>query len=175
METDSEGTRVRILNVDVYGGNPTTTMFDVALGVYKAINGGANIINLSLSGDGNSDLLHNVIKSGHDQGVLFFAAAGNEPTPQLTYPAAYPEVMAVTAGDRNGQLAAYANRGDFVDMVAPGSGIVNFQGQSYLVSGTSVSTASVTGAVAGKADASGKKVSDVLAAIAQHLAPKKKP
>ena len=73
-----------------------------------------------------------------ERGVLFLAAAGNEPTTAPNYPAAYPEVLAVTAGGRNGQLASYANRGDFVDVAAPGSSIIHFDGKAYLVSGTSV-------------------------------------
>ena len=89
---------VKILPVDVYGNSPTTTTFDVASGIYQAINAGATVINLSLGSSGDSEFLHNVIKSGAAQGVLFFAAAGNEPTTAPSYPAAYPEVMAVTAG-----------------------------------------------------------------------------
>ena len=175
MTDSSEGTRVRLLPVDVYGDNPNTTMYDVAVGVYKAINSGAAVINLSLGGDGNSEFLHNVVKSGYDQGVLFFAAAGNEPTSQPSYPAAWPEVVAVTAGDRNGQIARYANRGDFVDAVAPGSAIVNFGGQSYLVSGTSVSTANVSGFIVGQAASSDKKPKDILPTLLKVLAPTQTP
>ena len=69
------------------------------------------------------------------------------PTP--TYPAAYPDVIAVTAGDRKGNIAPYANRGSFVDVIAPGTSVVQFDNQSYLVSGTSASTAYVSGTAAG--------------------------
>jgi subtilisin family serine protease len=65
------------------------------------------------------------------------------------YPAAYPEVLAVSAGNRQGEFAPYANRGPFVDLVLPGSGIVPYGGDSWLVTGTSTATAYASGAAAG--------------------------
>jgi ribosomal protein L18 len=147
---DSSG--VRILPVDVYGNNPMTTTFDVASGIYKGINGGATVINLSLGSDGDSSFLHDVIKAGVAQGVYFFAAAGNEPTAALSYPAAYPEVFAVTAVNRDGSIAPYANYGNFVDFGAPGTGIVIFNGQQWVVTGTSASSAYASGLAAGLVD-----------------------
>ncbi len=144
-------TSVKIQPVDVYGGNISTSTFDVALGIPKAINAGANIINMSLGSDGDSTYLHRVIENASQQGVVFFAAAGNDPVTTPTYPAAYPEVNGVTAS-QNGQLAPYANRGDFVSLIAPGTSLVPFDGQSYMVTGTSTSSASVSGIAAALAD-----------------------
>jgi hypothetical protein len=146
---ENGGSSVRILPVDVYGNSPDTTTFNVAQGVYAAVGAGATVINLSLGGDGNSQFLADMIHAAHQQGVLFFGAAGNQPTPDPTYPAAYPDVVAVTAADRGGTLASYADYGSFVDVIAPGSSIVDFQGEAYLVRGTSAATAYVTGAAAG--------------------------
>jgi len=69
------GGNVKILPVDVYGPNATTTTFDVANGIYQAVNAGANPINLSLGSSGDSAFLHYVITQAHKQGVAFFAAA----------------------------------------------------------------------------------------------------
>ena len=175
MVEDNEGSSVRILPVDVYGNNSTTSTFDVAYGIYKAINAGANIINLSLGSDGTTSYLRQVIESGHQQGVLFFAAAGNAPVDSPTFPAAYPEVIAVTAADRNGNVASWANYGDFVDVVAPGSSIVTFNNQKYLVMGTSASSAYAAGMAAGLADASHKLLPEVEAAIRKNMARNAKP
>jgi hypothetical protein len=169
-EADAEGSRVRILPVDVYGASQKTTTFDVAQGIYTAVNNGAMIINLSLGSPGDSQILHSVIESAHDQGVLLFAAAGNEPTTAPTYPAAYPEVIAVTAGDRKGNIAGYANRGSFVDIVTPGSTIVSFNNKLYFVSGTSASTAYAAGLAAGLADSSGKPLGQVESALRKTFA-----
>jgi hypothetical protein len=115
-------TSVRILPVDVYGPNPSTSTFDVAVGIAQAVNGGATIINLSLGSDGDSPFLHGVIQDAIRHNIPIFAAAGNEPVTTPYFPAAYPEVMAVTAIDQ-GQIAPYANRGSFVSLGAPGSSI----------------------------------------------------
>ena len=141
-------TSVRVLPVDVYGDSENTSTYNVALGIAEALNAGATVINLSLASNGDSQLLHNVIIKGAERGVLFIAAAGNEPTTLPSFPAAYPEVLAVTAGGKTG-LASYANRGDFVDVIAPGSSIIHFGGRTYYVSGTSASTAYMTGLAAG--------------------------
>lgn len=153
-------TSAKILPVDVYGPNETTTTFNVANGISTAVNSGANIINLSLGSSGNSAFLHNVITSASKQGVLFFAAAGNQPVATPTYPAAYPEVVAVTAGNRDGTVASYANYGSFVSVVAPGNSAVCYAGQTWLVQGTSASTAVASGLAAAVAD-SGKTPAQV--------------
>ncbi|MFA6546583.1 MAG: S8 family serine peptidase [Limisphaerales bacterium] len=161
---------VRVLPVDVYGNAESTSTFNVARGIVEALNAGATVVNLSLAGAGDSELLHNVITQGAARGVLFIAAAGNEPTTVLNYPAAYPEVLAVTAGARDGQLASYANRGDFVDVAAPGSSIVYFGGRAYLVSGTSASTAFVSGLAAGMKSATGASADAIIKQLKEVLA-----
>lgn len=147
-------TSVQILPVDVYGNSESTTTFDVASGIVQAVNNGANIINLSLGGTGDSQVLHNTIIQVSQQGIPIYAAAGNDPVTTPTYPAAYPEVISVTATDSSGNIASYANRGSFIDMTAPGDNVVPYDGQSYLVEGTSTATAFVSGAAAGLADSS---------------------
>ena len=164
---------VRVLPVDVYGDAASTSTYDVARGIVEALNAGASVVNLSLASAGDSALLHSVIKQGAERGVLFIAAAGNEPTTAPNYPAAYPEVLAVTAGARNGQLASYANRGEFVDVVAPGSSIIQFGGKTYLVSGTSASTAYVSGMAAGMKSSTGANAAAISAKLIEVLGLKK--
>ena len=139
---------LRVVAVDVYGPNPTTTSWDVALGVQAAVNNGANILNMSLGSGGDSSVLDAVIKQAIADGVMVFAAAGNEPVDTATYPGAIPGVNAVTA-TQNGQLAPYADYGSFVSMALPGANLVNFGNQTYVFQGTSVSTALATGVAAG--------------------------
>jgi hypothetical protein len=148
-------TSVKILPVDVYGMGESTTTFDVANGVVKAVNGGADLINLSLGSSGDSPFLHNILTEVSKQGIPIFAAAGNEPVTTPTYPAAYPEVVAVTASDSSGNIASYANRGSFIDMIAPGDSYFNYNNQSYFAQGTSSATAFATSLAAGLADKAG--------------------
>jgi thermitase len=146
---NSGGSKVRILSVVVYDSSGTTTSWNVALGVQAAVNHGATVLNLSLGGTADSAILDNVIQQALGQGIMIFAAAGNQPVNTPTYPAAIPGVNAVTALGSPGQLASYANYGSFVDMALPGTSVVYLGSQPYMVQGTSASTAYATGVAAG--------------------------
>ncbi len=167
----NDGT-LRILPVDVYGNNETTTTYDVANGIYVAIKNGATIINLSLGGDGENALLHQVIEDGYKNGVRFVASAGNSPTGVAIYPAGWEEVTAVTAGDKNGNILSWANYGSFVDAVAPGTSVVQYNQNSYMVTGTSVSTAYFSGLAASQISKSGSTVAKSWPSVVQSFATK---
>jgi len=153
LSSDDKSTTVRLLPVNVFGENgETTTTYDIAKGIYTAVNGGAMYVNLSLGGDGDSSYLYRTIKSAYDQGVQFFAAAGNTPTTTPTYPAGYDIVTSVTAGNRDGSIASYANRAPSVDVVAPGNAVVTYGNLQWRFEGTSTSTAIVSGQAAATAD-----------------------
>ncbi|MGH7990064.1 MAG: S8 family serine peptidase, partial [Limisphaerales bacterium] len=109
-KVQSNGTSIQIVSADVYGSGETATTWNVALGVQAVINNGATFVNLSLGGAGQSSVLESLIQSAEQDGVGFFAAAGNEPVTTPTYPAAYPGVNAVTAL-QNGQISKYADYG----------------------------------------------------------------
>jgi hypothetical protein len=132
------------------GTSESTTTFEVAEGIVAAVNAGANPINLSLGGTGDSAFLKQLISDASAKGIVFVAAAGNQPGTEDTYPAAWPGVVAVTASGSDGKLASYANSGSFVEAMAPGESIVVLDGQAWDMQGTSVATANVTGMLAGK-------------------------
>jgi hypothetical protein len=140
---------VKILPVDVYGSSESTTSWNVALGVQAAVNGGANVLNMSLGGASDSTVLDNIIQQAMSRGVVVFAAAGNQPVNTQTFPAAIPGVNAVTALGSPGQLASYANYGSFVSMAMPGASVVYLGNQSFIVQGTSPATAYATGVAVG--------------------------
>ncbi len=161
--SQDQPTSVKILPRDPYGNDPSTTTFAVANAIVSAVNGGANILSLSLGGEGDSEFLANLIKQVSDKGIPIFAAAGNQPVTTPVYPAAYPGVVAVTsAQDRQGTIASYANRGSFVDIILPGATVVSYGGQSYYVNGTSVSTALASGMLAGLADSTKRPPAQLL-------------
>lgn len=165
----TDGKPVRVLPIDIYGGRAETSTFELAQGLATALDRGADVINLSLSGPSPSPLVQDLLKQASQSGVIAFAAPGNEPTTANTYPAAYPEVIAVTASDRQGNLAPYANRGGFVDLIAPGTSVVPYAGESWIVNGTSVSTAYASGLAAGLLADSGKSSSDIIKAMRAKL------
>jgi len=160
---------LRVVHVDVYGQNPMTTSWDVALGVQAAVNNGANVLNMSLGSGGDSTVLDAVIKQAIANGVIVFAAAGNESVDTATYPAAIPGVNAVTA-TQNGQIAPYADYGNFVSMALPGANVVYYNGQPYVFQGTSVSTALATGVAAGTKGANCWSWTQIQSAMQQQFA-----
>lgn len=157
-------TSVQILPVDVYGAQSETTTWNVALGIVQAVNNGATLLNLSLGGVTSSSMLQDLVAQVTAKGIPMFAAAGNEPVATPFYPAAYPQVIAVTGGTRNG-ISSYANFGSFVDVVAPDTSIVNFGNRQWYVVGTSAASAFTAGIAAGLAERSGPNWNGILKAI----------
>jgi hypothetical protein len=81
---------------------------------------GVDVVNLSFAGP-DDDLLHHAVRELTKAGTVVVAAAGNEgPAAPPSYPAAYEEVIAVTAVDRNLAAYRYASRGAHIDLAAPG-------------------------------------------------------
>ena len=84
------------------------------------------------------------------QKTILVAAAGNDGSDELMYPAAYKEVYAVGAVDANGRVLATSNRGAHVRLHAPGEDIwvSDRSGDGYYVSGTSYAAPFVSAALA---------------------------
>jgi hypothetical protein len=81
---------------------------------------GVDVVNISLAGPPNR-LLEAALKQAAQSDVIILAAAGNGgPVAQPMYPAAYESVVAVTAVDDGGQVFRLANRGEYLDLAAPG-------------------------------------------------------
>lgn len=81
---------------------------------------GVKVVNVSLAGPQNR-LLNAASKAAEARGVIIVAAAGNSgPDAPPAYPAALPQTLAATAIDALGRPYARSNRGDYVDVAAPG-------------------------------------------------------
>jgi thermitase len=164
-------TSARILPVDVYGTGETSTTWNVAAGIVQAVNNGATILNLSLGGGTDSAVLRDLIASVSKRGIPIYAAAGNEPVSTPFYPAAYPEVTAVTAlagpvqTPSQVRIAPYANYGNFVDIAAPDANVVYFNNRQFYVRGTSAASAYTAGLAAGIFESSRRSWSEVNAGI----------
>ena len=123
--------------------------------------------------------IHRSLEAARKKGIVLIAAAGNAgaKSPPL-YPAADPNVIAVTATDADDKLFEQSNRGRHIAMAAPGAQIlVAIPDGGYEVSsGTSYSAAEVSGIVAlmleRKPDLTPDKVRAILLATAKDLGPK---
>jgi len=113
---------VRVLNKNGYGSEST-----IARGLRYAVKHGAQVINLSIqfpAGIAASQIpeMLSALRYAHAHKVVVVAAAGNESSPEVTYPAAAPGVIAVGATTADRCLARYSNRGTRINVVAPGGG-----------------------------------------------------
>jgi len=162
-------TSVQIISVDAFGASGSANTFNVAAGMITAGNRGATVINASLGGYGDSPLLRDAVRQLASHNIPVFAAVGNDASTTAFFPAAYPEVISVTAVER-GQVAAYANVGTQPDAAAPGAVVFSHNGLVYGARGTSVSSAAATGIAAGLADSSCQPWTQVIPAVQKNLA-----
>ncbi|MDA9711437.1 S8 family serine peptidase [Luminiphilus sp.] len=146
--------RAELFAAEVFDQTAEQGQFASTVSLIKALNWlvtqEVSVVNISLAGPPNR-LLETALARVRERGVVAIAAAGNGgPMAQPMYPAAYPQVVAVTATDARGRAFRLANRGEYVDIAAPGVNIRHAQaGGGYAASsGTSYAVPFVTVAVA---------------------------
>ena len=111
---------VTLLDVRVSDASGLSSSFLLAEGIVAAVEGGAQVINISLGSYGDSSLVANAVAFASANGAVIVASSGNEGFDQPAFPAAYPEVIAVGAVDQAGVLVDFSNTGDDLDITAPG-------------------------------------------------------
>ena len=139
-----------LISVQVLNGAGQGDAFTLAEGILAAVQSGADIINMSLGGYGNSLVLEQAVDYALSQGVVLVAASGNDGSSRLTYPAAYENVIGVTAIDANDNRAPFANYGTNLDISAPGYQIHALWSDDAFIffNGTSASSPIVAGLAA---------------------------
>ncbi|MFA4871777.1 MAG: S8 family peptidase [Patescibacteria group bacterium] len=163
----------KIMPIRILSSNGEGEMSNLITAIKYAVNNGADIINLSLVGYDYSEESFKIIEWAKDKSVLIVVAAGNaesssggidlNKTP--SYPACYGNksdnqlLLVATSVDANEVKSKFANYGACVDVAAPGENLFSLaffdsdKGEfndyySYNWSGTSLSTALVSGAAA---------------------------
>ncbi len=145
----------KVLPLRILGPDGTGSTRDLASAISAAVASGARVINLSL-GSLNEDVrVSAAIADAVARNVLVVAAAGNDgPSGSPKWPAVNDLALAVTALDRDGNPAASGQRGAYIDLGAPGTGILStvpaaLRGRDYeMQSGSSMATAFVSGTAA---------------------------
>lgn len=129
----------------------TTSVYLGYDGVLYAALSGADIINCSWGGPNRSEIIQDMINFiAEDLGVLVVAATGNSGIEAPFYPAAYQNVLSVSAVTQTNAKAAFSNYGSYVDISAPGVAIftTSFGNLYNSVQGTSFSSPITAGAAA---------------------------
>lgn len=135
----------KLLIAKVLDGDGLGTATDVAQGIIWSADHGAGVINLSLGDRHNVRVVRDAVDYATRKGAVMVAAAGNKDTSRLEYPAAYPDVIAVAATNKNDRRAPFSNYGNWVDIAAPGVGILSTVPGGYSSwNGTSMATSHVS-------------------------------
>ena len=142
--------RAKILPIQVLDQAGQGDARDVAAGVRYAADNGAKVINLSLGGTTESSSLTQAIQYATDKGALVVAAAGNGGAlDKPKWPASLDLTIAVTAVDQSNSATPFDQRGDYIDIAAPGTNIVSTAKGDYVsLSGTSMAAGFIAGAAA---------------------------
>jgi subtilisin family serine protease len=132
-----------IIAIKAFDENGFTSNFLLMQSMDFALKQGARVLSLSWGSETKSEFLSDALELADSKGLIIVGSAGNEPTGEPHYPAAYPAVIGVGALAPDGKAWEKSNRGDFVDLYAPGfaSLPVGYKGDPGIYAGTSISTA----------------------------------
>jgi subtilisin family serine protease len=136
---------VRVLNDEGLGNS-----YHVAEGIVQATDMGVKVINMSIAVYQDSALLRSAVQYAHQKGVIMVAAAGNDGYTRMPFPAAYEEVISVTAIDAIQRQALFPNQSTKIDIAAPGVAILTAKEEqgTILFTGTSAAAPFVSGTLA---------------------------
>jgi subtilisin family serine protease len=173
--------QARILAIrafDPAGSGAEGSTFSILKSLDWAAANGARVVNMSFAGPADP-ALHRSLEAARKKGIVLIAAAGNAgaKSPPL-YPAADPNVIAVTATDADDKLFEPSNRGSHIAVAAPGAQIlVAIPDGGYEVSsGTSYAAAEVAGIAAllleRRSDLTPDQLRGILQTTAKDLGPK---
>ena len=112
--------RARIMPLKVLSARGFGSVADIADAIRFAADHGAKVINMSLGANRSSSILAKAVTYAHKKGVTVVCAAGNNGRGQVSYPAAYPEAIAVAATQFDRSTTFYSNWGKEIDVAAPG-------------------------------------------------------
>jgi subtilisin len=143
--------RAIIHPVKAFDYNGTAFVSDIILGIEWCVRNQMDVVNMSFGMKTISKSLLNAVNNAYRSGVLIVASSGNDGRKgDIDYPARYNQTIAVGATNQQRRIATFTNRSSLIDIYAPGDRVVSawLRGKYREVSGTSMATSHVTGAVA---------------------------
>ena len=129
--------KAAIMPVKVLDRRGSGSYTAIADGIVFAADNGAHVINMSLGGSADLNVLREACEYAAARDVVIVVAAGNDATDEPSYPAAYPSCLSVSATTFGGALAGYSNygsaaKGSKIDIAAPGGDSADNNGDGYV-------------------------------------------
>jgi len=154
--------KTKLMPIKVFNSSGSGNSFDIAKAHIYAADNGAHISSNSYGGPFISAIQEDALKYAHEKGMTIVVAAGNSNKDALNYqPALSDYVITVGATDSYDSRASFSNRGEKIDVVAPGVDILSTKSSQATIcssttinsnycrlSGTSMSTPHVSGLAA---------------------------
>lgn len=140
---------VEIVSIKVLDDEGKGDLDSFVKGIEWAIKKNVDIINMSFGIKRDDPRLRYAIEQASNNGIILVAAAGNKPGMNTQFPAAYENVISVSAIDHSENPYPYVSLGK-IDFSAPGVNILTLQPNNEydVFDGTSFATAHVTGIIA---------------------------
>ncbi len=141
----------KIMPIKVFNDLGNAYDSDIVEAIYYAVDNGARVINLSLGGEGYSQVLQDAIDYAWNNGVLVVAAAGNgNDDASNYYPSGCARALSIGSIDYNDNRSYFSNKGKRIDITSYGQIILTTLSDANLMmytifSGTSISTPHVSG------------------------------
>lgn len=138
-------------NISLYNAkvleNGVGSSYDVYTALMSLTDKNVDIINMSFGGAQKNEMLAYALSEITKKGTVVVASSGNDSATEVSYPAAYDNVIAVSAIDEDKNIAYFSNTGSKVEFTAPGVDIVvnSVENQTAIASGTSFSSPAIAG------------------------------
>jgi thermitase len=118
------GWSTMVMPLEIMDSTGSASYSNLASAITYAADHGVRIINVSMGGSTASSTLTSAESYAWNKGCVIFAAAGNNASSALVYPAADPNVVSVSATDVNNTFASFSSYGSWIDISAPGNNIL---------------------------------------------------
>ena len=132
------------------GGLGGINLYAAISAIYYCVPEGAFVISMSFGGYSPFQPMADACQYAWDSGCVLVGGAGNDGTSNPFYPAEYPSVVSVAASGPSDLKTSWSNYGDWIEITAPGAGILSTVTEHGYGSkdGTSMATPLVAGVVA---------------------------
>ncbi|MEK4760487.1 S8 family serine peptidase [Viridibacillus sp. FSL E2-0187] len=142
---------VQLYSLKYADGTTSGTTTEIVKSIDWAIANKMDIINISSGLYVDVPALRNAVQKAYNAGILIVASAGNDGNDRnVTYPARYSQVIAVSSISAKQKISTFSNTGSSMNLTAPGEAVptINKDGKLIYASGTSYAAPHVTGILA---------------------------